>query len=1357
MATSKVIDQLLYPSRKIPLRLFLVAPFVLQIFVVTGLIGCLSFYNGKQAIADLANQLTGELGDRIEQNLASYLDTPAKVTRDNAAAFQLGILSWQNLPALKSYLWHQLQSPGVNGILVSTEQKDILIVEKRENGTLIERLADRSTNYDFDNYQVDRQHQRIGLLSRSTTYDPHDDPPGNPWYLEAKAQGNSMWWRLVVARAETNKEILVAANFLPFYDRNQTLQGVLSSGVNLTQLGQFLKSLQIGKTGEAFILEQNGLLIATSTEETPFRTGLLAPLDASNSNQINNDPARRRLSAIDSQNRLTRQTSQFLIDRFGSLEQINSNQQISFEIDRQRYFVSVTPLDYSQDLNWLTVIVVPESDFMAQIMANTRNTILLSFAALATATGCGVLTAQWITKPLRRLNQAAKQIAQGELTQRVSIDRSDEVGELATSFNQMAAQLQASFTEMQLLNQALSASETQLTNLLEALPIGISLHHSDGRVAYFNLAAKQLLNLQAIPDSTIDQFPLVYSLYRSGTDQPYPSEDLPVLRALKGEAVTVEDMEIRRAEKVISLEVKATPIRDENEAIVYAIASFQDISERKQAENILAGYSRHLSAQVAERTAALQASEKRLQLIVQGNNDGIWEENFETGMVFRSPRWKEILGYADYEIGDEKDAWSSRLHPDDYLRVIQQELSYLSRKSANNAIEYRLRCKDGSYKWVFARVQAVWNEAGAVIRIAGSITDISARKAIEAERNQIQMQLRSEQAFLRQVIDASPTYIFVKDQGGNFLTVNRAAAAVHGVSVEELLGKGNSFIEPEQLQEFLAQNQQVMTTLQPIVISPQSIRNFQGEVRLYQTIISPFIGTDGQVKGVIGSANDITEQVKVEEELRQAKEAAEAANLAKSTFLANMSHELRTPLNAILGFSQLLAEHPDTTVAQQEDLTIINRSGEHLLKLINSVLDLSKIEAGQIVLEENPLDLYYLLSDLEAMLQLRVSAKGLQLRVERSPQVPRYIQTDESKLRQILLNLLGNALKFTDAGRVVVRVDRKELAGGGLTGEAASNSCILRFEVEDTGAGISSTEIGKLFKPFVQTESGLRSQQGTGLGLAISHRFVQLMGGEMSVCSTVGVGTVFKFQIPVRSLQQIEPNQPRSQRVVGLEPGQPCYRILVVDDVKDNRQLLVKQLNAIGFEMQVAENGQEAIDQWQSWQPHLIWMDMQMPILDGYETTQRIRRLEALQGVPPTKIIALTASAFEDEREPVLAAGCDDFVGKPATSETILKAIAQHLNVRYRYELESSAQSQNLPSIANETLLEQAELYSKLLQTMPPEWIAQFQQAILRLDDIQAYQLIQQIQPAHAALSKILTDLIYDFRFDLILELLAAA
>ncbi|WP_375339890.1 ATP-binding protein [Okeania sp. KiyG1] len=551
------------------------------------------------------------------------------------------------------------------------------------------------------------------------------------------------------------------------------------------------------------------------------------------------------------------------------------------------------------------------------------------------------------------------------------------------------------------------------------------------------------------------------------------------------------------------------------------------------------------------------------------------------------------------------------------------------------------------------------------------------------------------------------------------------------------------------------------------------------------------------------------------EELSIAKEKAEVANQAKSSFIANMSHELRTPLNAILGFSQIMMRSPTLSQEQKENTTIINKSGNYLLTLINNILDLSKIEAGKMTIYPNNFDFYSFLNELEDLLHITAENKGLTLIFDHQDNVPQYIYTDETKLRQVLINLINNGIKFTSEGGVSVTVvsqkesplnplerqkesplnpplERGESSGknpslergesngknsplerqkesplnpplerGESSGKNPSlergesngkNSPLERresnekatiiFEVRDTGAGIAENEMSKLFEAFAQTETGKNSQEGTGLGLPISRKFVQLMGGDITVKSKVGIGTTFRFYIQVDIVNQEDiETQENPRHVIALKPNQPRYKILIVDDRPTNRLLLIKLLQPLGFELKEAENGKQAIEIWEEWQPHLIWMDMRMPVMNGYEATQIIKGTTKGNA---TAIIALTASVLEEQKAIILSAGCDDFVRKPFRESIIFETMKKHLGVEYIYAEETPAQTPTeLPSLTVEDL-----------EKMPSEWLEELYDAVKALDDDLSLELIAQIPAEQSLLAEKLTNLVNDFQFKTIRQLL---
>lgn len=468
-------------------------------------------------------------------------------------------------------------------------------------------------------------------------------------------------------------------------------------------------------------------------------------------------------------------------------------------------------------------------------------------------------------------------------------------------------------------------------------------------------------------------------------------------------------------------------------------------------------------------------------------------------------------------------------------------------------------------------------------------------------------------------------------------------------------------------------------------------------------------------------------------ELQKAREDAEAANKAKSIFLANMSHELRTPLNAILGFSNMIRKDEQFPESQLRNLEIINRSGEHLLTLINDVLEMAKIEAGRIQLEETHFDLGSMIRDVTDMMSVRAHDKGLQLLVDQSSQFPRFIVGDEARLRQILINLIGNALKFTEQGGVTLRLETQQNAG----------SHSLVFEIEDSGTGIGPEDLQRIFEPFVQLgEQG--DSKGTGLGLTITRQFVHLMHGHITLESTLGKGSLFRIDLPLREAKEedlIKSQETSHGDVVSLAPGQPAYRVLIVEDQLENQLLLTQLMECVGIATRVAKNGAEGVELFQSWRPHLIWMDRRMPVMDGVEATQAIRQLPEGKAV---KIVAVTASAFMEQRDEMLQAGMDDFVRKPYRSNEIYECLSKQLGVKYVYDGVSEPQEQNMP------------LTPEMLSLLPDELRRDLQDALESLEGEQIALIIQQVASYDQPLQKNLANLAESFDYSAILKALKA-
>lgn len=497
---------------------------------------------------------------------------------------------------------------------------------------------------------------------------------------------------------------------------------------------------------------------------------------------------------------------------------------------------------------------------------------------------------------------------------------------------------------------------------------------------------------------------------------------------------------------------------------------------------------------------------------------------------------------------------------------------------------------------------------------------------------------------------------------------------------------------------------------------------------------------------------EIIVRKRTEQELQQAKEVAEAANRAKSSFLATMSHELRTPLNAILGFAQIMSHNDQLSPENRENLSIISRSGEHLLNLINDVLDLSKIEAGRITLNETRFDLHQLIEDLEDMFRFRTQNKQLWLVSEIAPDLPRYIRTDQTRLRQIMINLLSNAVKFTQEGGITMTISSNKYTA--YSGERTEPQYerpeklpnhMLHFRVCDTGPGIALEEHQTIFEPFVQTSVGKQKQEGTGLGLAISQRFAHLMGGNLSVTSDLEQGATFTFEVPIEIVGNVDDwSSNKNRHVTGLIPNASEYRILVVDDQWDNRQLLLKILTPIGFIIREASNGKAALDIWEYWEPHLILLDVRMPDMNGYEVARRIRSHPVGKHVV---IIIITAGVFEEEQINMESAKCNALIRKPFQKTELLNTICENLGICYIYD-ETAISSESLPTMK----LYGNDSITAALATLPQDVLMQLKQTTTLGDIHMLMKTVEIVREYHAELAVELQNMVEMFRFDHIVK-----
>ena len=556
--------------------------------------------------------------------------------------------------------------------------------------------------------------------------------------------------------------------------------------------------------------------------------------------------------------------------------------------------------------------------------------------------------------------------------------------------------------------------------------------------------------------------------------------------------------------------------------------------------------------------------------------------------------------------------------------------------------------KDGSRFPAVVSVTALRDAKDTIIGYLLIGTDNTARKLVEAEQRKLDQRLRDQQFYTRSLIESNIDALMTTDPSGIITDVNKQMEALTGCTRDELIGAPfkNYFTDPERAEAGIKR-----------VLSEKKLTDYEltacardGKQTVVSYNATTFYDRDRTLQGVFAAARDVTERKRVEAELQQAKAAAESASQTKSEFLASMSHEIRTPMNAIIGIADLLAK---TSLSPEQDkyVQIFRRAGDNLLHLINDILDLSKVEASQLELERTRFSLNDLLGKVTEMVTVRAHEKGLALVCEIAPEVPGDLVGDPTRLRQVLLNLVGNAIKFTESGEVTLRVtlDVESQVPGAL-----------RFTISDTGIGISGEKLGTVFERFTQADSSTtRRYGGSGLGLTISKRLVELMGGRISVESAVGAGSIFSFAVPIEIFAG-----PARQAAVSVGTGReqplPALHILLVEDSPDNRTITIAYLQDAPYRIEIAENGAIAYEKFTAGRYDLVLMDRQMPVMDGLTATRAIREWEKANRRPPTPIIALTASALKGDQEKFEAAGCTAFLTKPIKQEVLLQAIKEH-------------------------------------------------------------------------------------------------
>jgi PAS domain S-box-containing protein len=1212
-----IIDRKHSRSRSIPLQWLISLAFVVQIFGAVGLVAYLSYRSGQESANKLALRLKTEISTRVTEKTTTYLQAIDQVNKNNISDLRRGMWSFNNFSSQERQAWQQMQLSSLSPITIigfGTPTGGHRALETLKDGTFSIRAAPNSGGK-YRTFTTNPDGSPSQVTETSVDFDSRK----RPWFKVA-VQSSKAAWTNIYPHMYTGELLVALAE--PVYDlKNGDFLGVTYGTRSLEEISSFLRTIDI-QAGTVFIMESDQTLVAISSL-------------AQKPNQLlQNAKEQKLLKAIDSPNLQISGAAKYLRDRNVNLANIRQAEQFELEINGDRQLVQATPLRDRNGLDWIIVVVIPESDFMADIQANRVWTILLCGMTLLVTTGLSIITTRWISKPILRLSQASKAIATGEWQEPLNEDgHITELNSLSASFNQMAGKFQQSLDQK---STALQEKEYWFNRLVEIIPDPIFLKDGEGQYLIIN---RQGLKLFDLSDTN----------YFGKTDtelaelNPFHHDSLLYCAAI--DETTWTKKEVSRTEEQIPqvdgsqiiFDVVRVPLFTESGDRKGLVVIARDISDRKQAEIDLQISKNKLNDILNSATASIT------RLLVKA--DG----NFKIDYI--SDGCEVVSGYTATELIADQSLWVSRANPEDWKAVEAQLYENIFAERTGIYI-YRLQHKDGSWRWISQTNNSHWDapQNAWVVTIISS--DISDRKQVEIALKQSELRnqamLSAIPDLLLRVRQDGSCLDFIPpltDQAGTFLPVTKHLSEV---------------LPPDLLELQLQRIAQALATGELQVWEHQIIKNDQishEEIRVFPCGIDECL--------VI--VRDVSARKQTELDLIEAKIAAEAATKAKSEFLASMSHEIRTPMNGVIGMTQILGM-TELTTDQQGFVKTIKDSSDALLTIINDILDFSKIESGMLEIESRAFDLEEVIRGVCNLLESQAIAKQIDLKYAIAPNIPKIVIGDLARLRQILLNLVGNAVKFTQNGHVSISV----------SGKKVNEKYELTFAIADTGIGIASDRLDILFQAFTQADNSIsREYGGTGLGLAISNRLANLMEGTIWVESLGQVGgsppiawkpqplnplapqgSTFYFTITL-SINQMT-NQPPTVLTQEFAIDEKFaekfpLRILLVEDNPVNQMVAKLMLQRLGYQIDaIANNGLEAVQSVQNGEYDLILMDVQMPKMDGLTAT-KIIRTELKNNV---RIVAMTADAMPEDRQACLDTGMDDFISKPISIEALMSVVS---------------------------------------------------------------------------------------------------
>lgn len=870
-----------------------------------------------------------------------------------------------------------------------------------------------------------------------------------------------------------------------------------------------------------------------------------------------------------------------------------------------------------------------------------------------------------------------------------------DINEIKTAQNK----LQQTLNALQEANEQLNQKQAEFEAIFNSLPDALIFTDKNRQIRVVNPGFTNLFGYQ--PETLIGKSPEI--LYASASDfQKYKLELSNSNCDNETDSCEIKPYEInfrRRNGDIFVSETLKTAVKDSHCNTFGFLKLIRDVSSRKQAE------------------AALRSSEERFRNLYLRTPVMLHSMDKDGKIIDASNYWLDKLGYERQEVIDKKFIQFLTEESRSYAEEILPE--FFCNGSCWD-IPYKFVCKNGEVIDTLLSAIADKDEDKTIIRTLAVIIDVTERKKAEAA-------LRESEARFKIMADSAPVLIWMSDANHKAVFFNKAWLEFTGVSLEQQLGDAwLESIHPEERDLCYKSLCQISDETQPIEIQFR-IRAVNEQYYWMLGRQVPRFNHEGEVIGYIGSGIDITEIKNAKEQLYQAnyqlekstiqlsraKEAAESTNQAKSSFIAHMSHELRTPLNGILGFAQILQADDTLTKEQQKKIDTIHQSGEHLLTLLNDILNLSKIEADRLELELKDISFPLFIEKINSIINVRAQQKNITFKYEALSPLPAVIRGDETRLRQVLLNLLGNAVKFTNKGKVNFSVTKLEECH---QSNQENKECLIRFKIEDTGFGIPPEKAKEIFLPFHQLTQDDSINEGSGLGLTISQKIVSLMGGEIIVESTPGKGSAFYFDICFLEIEnaQIHTDMGFEIQPIGVKGKSP--RILIVDDNKINRAVVISHLEQLGFEIDEAINGKQGLEKVESFKPDLILMDLVMPVMDGFETTKALRNNPQFKDLP---IIAVSANAMFDAQLSSYRVGCNAFLSKPINLKLLTKSIAQFVEIEWIYLQSSKSTSSTQNNQPQQIATSQDTNTNELIVAPSHEQLAQFIH-LTQIGDIEA-------------------------------------